>query len=476
MATKTLSRAEKIIETKKSKARRLSIIEASAYSVSDGFGLRNIAPYALALNASNSMMGLLTSLPSLLGNISQLITHRLLGRYSRKKVVVFSVFLQAFFWLALLIPGVLLLNSKVDSNLPTTVLLALYTALVVSGAIAGPAWNSWMKDLVPEKELGTYFAKRSKMATIVAFSFMILAGLILDYFNNFQVIYGFFILLFFSGIFRGLSGYLFTKQYEPPFKANKKAYFSLASFISNMPFNNFGRFVLFISLLNFSVAIASPFFAVYLLKEKSFSYIGYMLLNMIMPITTILAMNYWGRKSDPLGNVKIFRITGIFIILVPMVYFISSVSSNILIIAAILIPIEILSGFGWSGFNLSASNFVLKTVSRDKMVLCASYMNVLNGFSIVIGATLGGILASMQIWNPILVVFLVSGFGRLIVYLSILPKLKERISEKSIYEPGEFFTHLSLVPRYVYNLGDTFYTKTGLEKLSIRRLFRFIKN
>jgi len=471
-----LSLDKKIVETKKRKAREISIVEAGAFSVSDGFGLRNIAPYAIALNASNSMIGFLTSIPSLLGNISQLITAKLLERYSRKKVVIFSVFLQTFFWLTLILPGILFLRSTSNSNIPVILLLAIYTALIVSGSLAGPAWNSWMKDIVPEKELGRYFARRNRIAGFITFFCMMLAGFILNHFKRIEVLYGFFILLFFSFLFRGISGYLFTKKYEPRFKENKKTYFSLKNFVDNMPFNNFGRFVLFLSLLNFSVAIASPFFAVYLLRNQVFKedYVIYMTLTMIMPIVSILSMNYWGKVSDSLGNVKIFKITGVLIILIPFVYFLSSFSNDIGKIILILIPIEILAGIGWSGFNLSASNFVLKSVSRDKMVLCSSYMNVLNGFSIFLGATIGGFIASFQFWNPILLVFLISGFGRILIYFLVLPKIKEKVHEKSRYDRKNFIGSVSFFPRFVHNIGEIIYFKKTFNSLKKSRFFNFI--
>jgi hypothetical protein len=59
---------------KRAKARKVSIAEGSAYSVMDGFGLRNITSYAVALNSSNFVIGMLNSVPSLIGNIAQIFT------------------------------------------------------------------------------------------------------------------------------------------------------------------------------------------------------------------------------------------------------------------------------------------------------------------------------------------------------------------------------------------------------------------
>ncbi len=445
------------IEDKKRIARKLSIYEASAYSVSDGFGLRNIAPYAIALNASNSAIGFLTSIPSLLANLSQLMTYRLLGRYTRKKIVLFSVFVQTFFWLLMIIPGILFLRISTGSDFPAIILIAMYTGLVLSGAIAGPAWSSWMKDIVPKEELGRYFAKRSKIAGTISFCCMILAGIVLDYFKKTEVLYGFFILLFFSFLFRGISGFLFTKKYEPEFRDKKESYFGFFQFLYNMPFNNFGRFVLFISLLNFSIAVASPFFAVYLLKDRAISYTIYMALLMLTPLSGIFVINYWGRLSDTIGNVKIMKIAGIFIVSIPFFYYLSSLFTNPFLFFGILIFIEVIAGVNWAGFNLAVSNFLFKTVSREKLVLCSSYMNLLNGFGVFIGATLGGAIASLDLWNPIILVFLISGFGRLIVYLFILPKIKESVNEQSKYDRKDFISPNLLLPRFFNQIEDLIY-------------------
>ncbi len=458
MEENRISRGEKIIETRKKRARSLSIYEASAYSVSEGFGLRNVAPYALALNASNSVMGFLTSIPTLLGNLSQLITYSFLGKFSRKKIVMFGVLLQSLFWLMLIIPGLLFLKNPV-SDIPAWSLVAIYTMLIIAGAFVGPAWNSWMKDIVPREILGRYFAKRSRIAGFIVVVSMLIAGFLLDYFKKIEVLYGFFILLFFSFIFRGMSGYLFKDQYEPPFKKKKDSFFGLLQFVYNMPFNNFGRFVVYVCLMNLVVAIAGPFFAVYLLRERGINYAIYMFLIMMMPVATMLTLNFWGKISDKFGNVKVFRLTGFFMAIIPMFYFISNYFESKIVLISIIAFIELISGVSWGGFNLSVSNFLFKTASRDKMVICSSYLNVLNGFAVFIGATIGGMIASVNFWKPIMLVFLISGIGRLLVYFLILPGIKEVVHKKSKYDKYDFLSSFNFAGRFFSQIGESIYFK-----------------
>ena len=67
-------------EELKKEARKISVKEGSFWSIMDGFGLRYITPYALALGASRLHIGFLTSLPALIGNISQLFSPRLMEK------------------------------------------------------------------------------------------------------------------------------------------------------------------------------------------------------------------------------------------------------------------------------------------------------------------------------------------------------------------------------------------------------------
>lgn len=472
MSSSDDSRSENSIRVKKARSRTISLFEGGAYAASDGFGLRNISPYAIALNASNSMMSLLISIPSFLGNLSQLLTYNLLRNRSRKRVIVTGVFLQAFFWLLLLIPGLIYLNSTKSSNLAVITLVILYTGLVISGSIPNPAWSSLMQDIVPKNQLGRYFGKRNRITVSITLVCMLIGAFVLDYFKKTEVIYGFLILVLLSFIFRSISGFLHSKKYEPPFKRSRKAYFSFFRFIRNMPFNNFGRFVVFVALINFSVAIASPFFAAYLLRDRSFTYISYMTLMVLIPLASVLTMPYWGRLSDKWGNVNILRVATITIIFIPFAYLISSYFSSFWIVFGLLFVAELIGGIGWAGFNLAINNFVFRTVSKERIVICSSYMNAINGFSIFIGATLGGVLASFNFWNPILAVFFFSGIGRLLAYITMVPKLKERTLKKSVYSSEGSISFLIPLQRVIHSMSDITYFKKTIDSLNRSKLAR----
>lgn len=405
----------------KKKSLKISIYEGSAHAVSEGFGMRYIPPFALAMGASNTIIGFLASLPSLFGNFSQLFTHKLMLKYPRKKIAFFGALSQAIMWLAVIAVGFLFFILHVNSIISPILLVIFYSLLITFGAFYSPSWNSWMRDIVPEKS-GGYFGIRNRICGVIVLVSLLIAGFLLDFLKGYNLFFAFAVIFSIAFIFRTISAILFLKKYEPEFKVQQDCYFSFWQFIKNMKKNNFGRFVLYISIFHLAVAIASPFFAVYMLKNLGFSYMQYMLVTISSTFAVLLFIPFWGKFSDKFGHINILRITGFLIPLVPILWLLFNK-------VYWLVAIEFFSGFAWAGYNFTMSNFVYDAVTKQRMAICVAYLNFLNAIGIFIGATLGGVLSSYNIgflgMVPLLVIFLLSGVLRMIVSLFFIPKLKE---------------------------------------------------
>ncbi len=439
---------EKIIKSTKEALRRedtqkTSIKEGISVSVMDGAGLRYMTPYALAVGANNTQIGLLTSIPILLGNFSQLFTSKAIEKYSRKKIIVISAFIQALIWIPIILVGYFFFYKGLDHGISATLVIVFYTLFIIFGAFLSPAWNSMMKDIVL-KGRGSYFAKRNRIMTAVALVVMLACGLVLNYFKKLNLLFfGFLALFGIAFIARLVSGYLLSKHYDPKLKLQKSYYFTLVSFIKRIPKSNFGKFAVFISLITFGAAIASPFFSVYMLKNLNFSYIVWTVVIISNSLSAFVSMPIWGKFADRFGNLRVLRWTGILVSPIPILWLLTIllVKINIPLVIGYLIVLELFSGFIWSGFNLCAINFIYDAVTREKLALCIAYYNVFNGVAVFIGATLGGILASSSInffgLSPILFVFLLSGIMRFFAYMLMAPKVRE-VREVETYKEGEF--------------------------------------
>ena len=415
-------------EKLKAKARRISITEGSAYSVSEGFGIRNIIPYALALGANNKHIGFLSSIPGFLGTFSQLYALKLMSKVSRKKIAFYGALFQAVMWLPIILLGILFFFFNINHSLIPALLIFIYTLVVLFGSFFGPAWSSWMKDLVSNNQ-GKYFGRRNKICGFIALVSMLIAGFILDYFKKTKLVYGFMIIFGVAFLFRGVSSFLFLKKYEPEIKYEKGYYFSFFQFVKAMTKNNFGRFVLYVSLIQFATAISSPFLAVYMLNYLKFDYTTYTIIAISSSFASILFMTFWGRFADKYGNIKLIKITGFIIPIIPILWLISPLFLSHVNLVLYLIIIEAFSGIVWAGFNLSSSNFVYDAVTRQRMGLCVAYFNILNGVGIFFGAIIGGFISSADFTffglQPILFILLLGGIIRLIIFLIMVPKISE---------------------------------------------------
>ncbi|MDD2715348.1 MAG: MFS transporter [Candidatus Wallbacteria bacterium] len=435
----------------KARARRISVVEGSACSIMDGCGQRYMIPYALALGAQNREIGFLSSFPSILGAVSQLITIRMLGKFSRRKLLFFSVFSQALMWLMMIFAGYRYYYCPHGSMEIINLLTVIYTLLALFGSMLTPAWNSWMNDIVP-KNRGRYFGKRNQIVGLVAMVSMLFAGLFMDVFKKNHLFWGFAGLFAVSFLARTVSALLFLIQYEPPFRQEKGSFFSFRDFLLRIYENNFGRFVVFVSLIGFSTMISAPFFSVYMLNELQMSYTGYTAVVLASSLTNMIFMPAWGKFADRYGNFMVMRICGILVAIVPLLWLVSPQVHSILpsLVVPVLVLIEGFSGIAWAGFSLANGNYIFEAVTRQKLAICVAYFNIIYSIGVFAGGMLGGYLGNMGIrlsGSGLLFVFLISGFARLATYLLMIGRIREvRIVKKfRLRDAIEMISHLNLM-------------------------------
>ncbi len=426
MADKKVKLSEKEIEKAKKEALKTSIVEGSSNAVMAGAGSSFVTPYAIALKASNLQIGFLSSFVGLIGPLAQLGSSHLMERYSRKKIVFTSVILQALIWIPIMLLG-MMFYFKIWQNYLPLFLIVLYSIHGGIGAIAGPAWFSWMGDLVPEKHRGRYFAKRNKIVESVAIIAMLAAGLLLDLFKTKGFLFiGFSVLFSIGMLSRIYSSKLLNSQYQPPLKLRKGYYFSFWQFLGRMRKTNFGKFVIFNSLMNLAVAISAPFFTVYMLEELNLSYTWFTVINLSSSVFSILTYSFWGKITDKYGNRIVIIISSLAVPLVPILWMFSTSNWYLIFVPSLI------GGIFWGGFAISTFNFVYDSTKPDHRALCVTYNNLLSGITIFLGSAIGGLIAKYGIGiasifglNIFFFIFLISGILRLVVSVIFLPKIKE---------------------------------------------------
>lgn len=424
-------------ENKIKKSLKYSVLDGSFYSVMVGFGESFFSAFAIFLKATNFEIGLLTSLPQALGSFLQIFSKHLIDFFkSRKLFVCIAAFLQGIMYIFIAL-------TFFFGSFSVYFLIAFVALYWILGMILGPAWTSWMGDLVSEKERGSYFGMRNKITGFIFFISFLAAGYILQKFSASESVYiGFLVLFSVAFVSRIVSFIYLSKKFEPEYTASEKSYFSFTDFVRHSLFStNYGLFVSYLCLMNFSVYISAPFFTPYMLKDLAFDYKIFTIISAAPLITKFLTMPVWGKLSDKYGTIKVLSLCGFMMPAVPLLWVFSDKIWYLLMA-------QVFSGFVWAGFELASFNFIFDSTTPQKRAICVSYYNVLNGFAILFGAFVGSIIVNYNtsFWSSYLLVFLLSFLLRYLVSFLFVPKINERRNVEKISYPELLFDSLNIMP------------------------------
>ena len=385
-----------------------------------------ITPYALAMDATTTQIGFLTAIPYLAMILMQLIAPTLTERAgSRKRFILAGAFMHSLIWLPILLIPFIFHTHQVWW------LILFVTLCVAFDSMGNAPWNSMMADLVPEQVRGRYFSFRTRISALVALVLSFAAGGILQLLTKN-------IFLAFSMIFAGalisrfFSAWFLSQMIEPPVVASKSKQASILQLSRTLSSTNIGKFIVFNALLIFTTNLASPFFSVYMLSDLKFNYLTYFIATAIPTLITLLCIPFWGKIVDRNGNVKVLRVTMLFIPLLPILWLVSKSPYY-------LCGVQVLSGFAWAGCNLAVSLFLYVATRAENRTRYIALNNVLMFSGVSLGALLGGILAPhvpLILMNNLLTIFLISGVARILVVLIFLPRISEvrPVAEASVSE------------------------------------------
>ncbi|MBI4845601.1 MAG: MFS transporter [Candidatus Omnitrophica bacterium] len=420
----------------KEKNIKLSVIEGMFASAMAGFTQEYFTPFLLLLGGTAQHVGLLNALPNLLGSLAQLKSADIVERLnSRKKMINIFMILQG----VMLIPMAAI--SLIKDMPPAAFIISVmfYTGF---GALASPAWGSFMSDLVDKDKRGVFFGWRNKILGFTTVGSMFVAGGLLYFMKKIDVYKGFALLFFLAFIWRFVSWYFLQKMHEPVLHKNNNNQFTFFQFVRRLKESNFAQFVVFVALLSFTVNIASPFFSVLMLRELGFNYFLFTLITLSSTFTIYCIITRWGRHADKAGNLKVIKITAPLIGCIPLLWIINR--SPLFLICA-----QVFSGFVWAGFNLCTANFIYDAVIPEKRTRCIAYFNTINGTALCLGALMGGFLLPhlpCLFGYKILTLFLISSILRILVSLFLPLKLKEVRKVESLSGERIFFSMVGIRP------------------------------
>ncbi len=396
-------------------------------------------PYALFLGATNAEIGLLNAMKNLATTFAQIPGSWLARRFSRKFIWIFSMISSNILWLPIILAPFLQLNIS-----SFIILIAIATFLL---SLTSAAWTSLAGDLVPKERRGHFFGFRYFLIGLSGLIATMISGILIYY--SFPLIFSISIILGFIAIL------FFIRIYEPETKRSFQYKYSLSfdlkSIKSSILMNeDLVIFTVFLTFMNFAVNMASPFIAVYQLRELNIGYLWFAAILSISALATIICHPYWGQLSDRFGERRIIAANGILVCFVPFFYLFSSSPLHILLV-------EIFSSFAWSGFNLATFSLLLSLTPQDKRTKYVANHKFFIGIGAMLGALLGGIMAEtfkhsvFLLFSGLQIIFLVSFVLRL---SSLLFMVKIRGMER---KPAEYFLYRSIAVEPVRSVSQAMY-------------------
>ncbi len=344
--------------------------------------------FAVKLDASNFVIGLLAAIGPL-AQLLQLPAIFLVEKFrNRKTITILAAGLSRICWLIIALSPFIF-----PPQISVLVMLILLFTLSAFGAVSNCSWNSWMRDLVPESIMGTYFSKRMRLAVGTGIILSLLAAGFLDYWKNAmpeKELEGY-SLLFGAGFMFGISGLFFlantpeTKM-PPPEKGQKL--FSLLT----MPFKNenFRRLIIFMCSWNFAVNLAGPFFMVYMLKRLGLSMSFIIGLSVISQVFNFLFLKIWGKYTDRFSNKSVLAISCPLFMIGILTWTFTTMPERYFLTIPLLIVIHIVMGLSSAGVALAAGNISLKLAPKGQATAYLATNTIVNSLAAGIAPILGG--------------------------------------------------------------------------------------
>lgn len=343
---------------------------------------------ALLLGANNVQIGLLAALP-MITNVFQLLSIVLVRKYQNRRAI--SVFCIALARIPLAIIGAMVfLGGSGSINM---LIFFLFFHFFFS-SVSGLSWNSWMKDMIPEKMLGEYFSRRSRYTQTLNVALSIVLALLLDFIRSRYPAYeltAFAVFFMIAGIIGVIGAYLLSRAPEPQSYLSNARLFTLLK----MPLKNenFRRLLVFNSAWVFALNIATPFFTVFMLQGMGLPLSYIIVLTIISQLSSIMTLRMWGVFSDRYSNKSIIAISAPLYILCIIAWSFVGIYSKMYVNLGLLVLIHLFTGISTAGINLSLTNIGLKLAPKEDAIVYLSVKNIVTSVFSALGPLVGGILA-----------------------------------------------------------------------------------
>lgn len=409
------------------------------------------APFALftlAMKPSPFEIGLLSAIPYMAALLSIPASLLIERTGARKTIFFYGLYLQRGLWLFLgLVPLWIVSRYGVEAApMALWFFIPAFFIMHAGNAVGGPAWVSWMADVVPHRTRGKYFARRRMWALLLAIPAAWFVGWLLDEYARGQgtiVTMRWCAMIFVAaGIFGLLDIAAFHRVPTVP-QAPRTGAGLIKAMAGPLKDKQYLWFAGYVAILMFAVVpIQQQFYQFYLIDKIGLQNKSVQVMMLVLPsLVQLLLIPVWGRAADRMGKRPLLIMATLG--LVPIGLGWCFVDKDTAWLGYLLSALGIAL---WSGVDLVNFNFVIEmSSSRGKKkdgqpriggtAYHAVNSVILNIAALTGGLAWGAIAQWLKDWHWTIpgwktlgsydVLFILSGILRLAAVVIFLPKIIE---------------------------------------------------
>ena len=365
---------------------KISTVEGSWWAVMYGMVETYFGAFLEYLKYSSYEISILSTLPIFVGAVFQNLTgwfYDILR--SRKTLLIILKFIQT-----VTIPLILIAGYSSENYYLLLAFICVYYSVAMSQM---SPWTSWMGYLVPGRLRGRYFGNRSQVVRIFMLISSLLAGAILNSYEESNTFNGFMIIFILGMLANFGCIYFIKKQYEPEGTTDDEV-IDIDKHSTKMN-DGLKRFITYDSLSEFSFHISGPLMMVYWLRDLKFDYIELAILINVSQVLGLFSMRYWGKRIDKNGSYSTIRFSSFCIAVLPMLWVgIYYLPSELKLAGSIIVASN--ASLMFSGRALALDNRLYEHMKNKKMIKVTSKRVFFRGLSIFIGGLIGGLLTKSE--------------------------------------------------------------------------------
>lgn len=355
-----------------------------------------MAAFALALGANNLQIGVIAALPYI-AQVVQLPAILAVEKIRMRKAIGAPAWwLSNLMWIPV---GAVPFFMDTPGSGAVLAVMTLVGIRGVFSAIWGTCWASWMRDLVPQQVIGTYYSRRLAASLGVVAVISLAASFFVRWWTDSaapeNAVYAYSFIIIGGALTLGIASPSFVmgarEPLMPPAPDSGRPLLSIL--MDPLRDRNYSQLLRFLFFWSFSSNLAIPFFAVYMLTILGLALpvvIGFTVLGQL---SNILFLRVWGPLADRVGSKAVLSLSASLYLLVIIGWTFTTFPGPHALTLPLLAVLHVFAGVAAAGATLTVGTLAFKVAPDDQATPFLGVAGIATNVGIGAGPIVGGVLA-----------------------------------------------------------------------------------